>query len=641
VQRPIRIIIIFLLLASIAGLLLPILRSPEMNRLFSEQLIMELSLVDKWEGIDGDLRFDENGAPIVEGVQWLSLAELQKSEDKRSGEYYWLRRQIPKHDYHDPQLIIHSLRAYEVYIDGKQEASSFMPPSPPLVNLLYSWSVIPVEVDTDQEDAMLYLRVYHYGMEAPYSFGTIQLSSGGAFLRTIGTDSIPTLGFGFLFLIIGLIGLVIYIRKPRDLLYASFTLFALSVAVGAFNSTIMLHLYFRIDWLAYTPDLSLPLGVYALILFLEQVSHKGYRTFYRILGVILLLFTALYAISAHLFITFYDWLSSPVMPSFIIAICIVAGGVLTLMYRQSRRTEIAWLLTGFIGALTGLSFNYLFSYFIWERIMYSTAVSPWAILVADNSLFIGLCWLFFTLVMAMYTRYTALNNQVRKYAEDTATKLQESLRDTAAAIAELSVMEERNRMARDIHDIVGHTLTTTIVKIEAARMLADKKRDEAIEHLEETSQLVRRTLESLRESMHKLSNSDSEWDLRDAMSKLIAETIQATGVSIEYDIEQLPNLRVVHMRVLFHALQEGLTNGIRHGGATSFQFILRSDGKLIHFILENTGAPYASLEFGFGLTAMRERVEGLGGEISVTDNGIRGCLITITLPQPAAYSDRA
>ena len=636
-QKYLRMSAVIMMLICLAGLLFPFFKPSDANEVFDQPIAYSLGRVDRWEAVAGDLPFDAEGKPIPTSADWQNLAELIEADVDPGEGYYWLRRTIPPElGISQPRIRFGNLKAYEVYIGGEKKISSYMPPSPPIVNHLYSWSELTLS-DEDRSET-IYLRVYGYGTDTPFSFGTIEFGTGDGLYRSVTRSGLPALGFGFLFLVIGLVSLVLYVRNPRNLLHGAFTLFSLSAALGTLNRTLLIRHYIGMDWLAYVPDVTLPFGFYALMLFMEQVSVKGYRQVFRALGLVSLLTTLICVVTAQTHIVFYQFLAAKVMPTFLIVVGTIAGVALYGLHRAVRSSESRWLFIGFVGVYIGIAYHLVFyTFWLYSEWIFQHAV--WLYDVADNATFIGLLWLFFAKAIVLYHRYTELNRRVRKYAEDTATKLQESLRDTAAAIAELSVMEERNRMARDIHDIVGHTLTTTIVQIEAARMLLDKRPGEAMVKLTTTSNLVRGSLDSLRQSMHKLSHSDQEWDLREALSKLISETEAVTGVAIEYDIEDLPFLRIAHKKVLFHALQEGLTNGIRHARATSFQFVLRSDGKSIYFALENNGIPFKGQEFGFGLTGMRERVEGIGGELHVSDTRDEGCRLTIRLPQPAPYPE--
>ncbi|WP_248928499.1 ATP-binding protein [Paenibacillus hamazuiensis] len=216
--------------------------------------------------------------------------------------------------------------------------------------------------------------------------------------------------------------------------------------------------------------------------------------------------------------------------------------------------------------------------------------------------------------------------------EQAHLRLQQSMRETAQAIAELQVVEERNRIAGDIHDIVGHTLTTTIVQLEAAKRLLLKNDDRGYEKLELSQDLVRRSMEEVRQAVRMMKQSGADYDLNEALQGLLAETAQAAGVAVEADIEPLPPLGALPKKVIFHALQEGLTNGIRHGECTRFRFELGHRDGRICFSLWNDGKKYEPAGTGIGLRVMTERVRSLGGSLELSSPEDGGCLLTFSLP---------
>ncbi|PYI50875.1 ATP-binding protein [Paenibacillus flagellatus] len=237
-----------------------------------------------------------------------------------------------------------------------------------------------------------------------------------------------------------------------------------------------------------------------------------------------------------------------------------------------------------------------------------------------------------------------LVEQRTKELEEANRSLAGSVRETAEALAELSVLEERNRIAHEIHDVVGHTMTAAIVQLEAARKLTERDLPKSIEKLENAQRLVRRGLNDIRQSVRMLKDEGASFDLVPAMKELIRETEEATGVVVDASFGDLPYLNGLTRRVLYHALQEGLTNGIRHGRCRRFEFDIRVGDGDVRMRLSNDGLPFADAKPGFGLTAMMERVHLLGGSVRIgpaspaagdegePDGGADGCRLAVTLP---------
>lgn len=223
--------------------------------------------------------------------------------------------------------------------------------------------------------------------------------------------------------------------------------------------------------------------------------------------------------------------------------------------------------------------------------------------------------------------------QRTKELQETNKQLQDSLKDTAEALAEASVLEERNRIAFDIHNTVGHSLTASISQMEAAKMLiAHGRTEQAIPKLDTARELVSKGLNDIRDTVRMLKLESTEGDLASSVRGLIEETRRTAGVDIADSIGSLPPLGSAQKRALFHALLEGLTNGIRHGRATKFKFELSVRGQLIEFRLANDGRKYEPSVFGFGLSAMRDNIARLGGTLTISSLGEQGAELAIELP---------
>ncbi|WP_141505547.1 AAA family ATPase [Paenibacillus luteus] len=232
----------------------------------------------------------------------------------------------------------------------------------------------------------------------------------------------------------------------------------------------------------------------------------------------------------------------------------------------------------------------------------------------------------------LYSGIQYLKNNLEQQVEERTSSLERSMRETSAALAEVSVYEERNRIAQEIHDIVGHTLTSTILQIEAGKRLLQKDMESGLKRLGEAQDLIRHSLNEIRGSVHMLKE-DKYADLPVMLQQLIRDTERNAGVTIHKAIHDLPDLMsTAYKKTIYHALQEGLTNGIRHGGSAEFHFSLQPVGAHLQFRLEDRGKGSDTILMGFGLKAMKERVEQLGGTLSIKSRAGQGCLLRIDLP---------
>lgn len=221
----------------------------------------------------------------------------------------------------------------------------------------------------------------------------------------------------------------------------------------------------------------------------------------------------------------------------------------------------------------------------------------------------------------------------------------------AQAAAGRAAEAERARIAGDLHDIVGYTLTAMIVQIEAAsKQLARDRREEGMSRLEHSAQFARRSLNDIRETLGHLRLSEPEGaapapaDLKDAVEQFLDGAEQTVGIVAERRISlpgapDDPDL----VRAMLHALQEGITNGIRHGGAERFVVELAGTEGELRLALWNDGSPApAAATPGTGLAAMAERLARWGGRTSLVPTAQPdGTLLTVLLPWPNEAEARA
>lgn len=223
-----------------------------------------------------------------------------------------------------------------------------------------------------------------------------------------------------------------------------------------------------------------------------------------------------------------------------------------------------------------------------------------------------------------------------KLTADTALKeLAESnskLQKANAELREMAVIQERQRIAREIHDTAGHSITTFIMQAESAKLIIDTDPAGAKSKLSAATLQARHALEELRSSVHLLSGRAEQTTLKEDLEKIISDTSVGTDINIRSDIAdiQLP----APIRVFItNSLKEGLSNGMRHGGATAFYFELADEKSAVTFTLSDNGKGVTGkITEGFGLSGMRRRAEELNGKITFTSDEEEGFEIRFTLP---------
>jgi len=196
-------------------------------------------------------------------------------------------------------------------------------------------------------------------------------------------------------------------------------------------------------------------------------------------------------------------------------------------------------------------------------------------------------------------------------------------------------LQERTRISREIHDSVGHTLTSALTGLQtAAHAIGKNHYSLALEMIERTRENILSGLDDVRTSVHLLRENIPGHQFIPELLGLISDTKKQTNVEIACKIDTtIPDLSPMIEITIYRALQEGLTNGIRHGASTYFQFSLTHHAEDIRFILSDNGKPPSQITYGFGLNAMKERVADVGGVLSISNKEFPGGVtLEITIP---------
>lgn len=196
-------------------------------------------------------------------------------------------------------------------------------------------------------------------------------------------------------------------------------------------------------------------------------------------------------------------------------------------------------------------------------------------------------------------------------------KANQKLREYAMTIASLTEIKERNRLAREIHDTLGHALTGMITGLDACIMTMDCAPEVAKRQLGKIQEAARKGIVDVRRSMHMLRPDDLEkLTTREALEKLVEDFAGASLVEASLEIDNLPeNLREDQAETVYRIVQEGLTNAARHGHATRVRVFVLGARDRLNIIVSDNGIGCSNIKNGFGLTHMKERLQMLGGTL--------------------------
>ncbi len=206
------------------------------------------------------------------------------------------------------------------------------------------------------------------------------------------------------------------------------------------------------------------------------------------------------------------------------------------------------------------------------------------------------------------------------------------LRHLSAQAEELATMRERTRVARDIHDGLGHHLTVVGMQVQAARAVLSSDPARADGLLSQAEDQARQALASVRESVAALREARPDRRLSDQLRTLTRESA-STGLSTSVQVEGAERrLRSDVQEALYRAAQEGLTNIHKHAHAQAAVLRLAYRPTSVGLEVRDDGCGLDGTEGGFGLVGIRERVEGLGGSLTVESKPGTGVAVRVELP---------
>jgi len=211
------------------------------------------------------------------------------------------------------------------------------------------------------------------------------------------------------------------------------------------------------------------------------------------------------------------------------------------------------------------------------------------------------------------------------------------LNEFAERSRQAAILEERNRMARDIHDTLAQGFTGVIVQLEAVEdAIACCRRKEANEHLQRASELARRSLNEARRSVHALRpqalQGGNFWE---ALKGIIKNTTAGTALHTTFNLRgKMRHLPLVWQENLLHIGQEALTNALKYAHPRNFETRLTFKTKELRLELRDDGDGFKVKDRhdGFGLAGMRERVEQMGGKLKISSARGKGTDVLVTLP---------
>ncbi len=209
------------------------------------------------------------------------------------------------------------------------------------------------------------------------------------------------------------------------------------------------------------------------------------------------------------------------------------------------------------------------------------------------------------------------------------------LKQYASTIEEIAVLKERNRLARDVHDTLGQTLSILITLLQVSLLSCKTNVNETEEHINKAILITTNGLNELRRSISGLTSAkQEEKNIFDTLEKLVND-FEYSGLKVDLSVNRLDqNIDKSHAEVIYRICQEALTNSIKHGKATETSIILKfSENNIRLFIFDNgVGCKKLCIGKGFGLQGMQQRINSLNGNIKFGSDGEKGFNIQVEIP---------
>ncbi len=297
-------------------------------------------------------------------------------------------------------------------------------------------------------------------------------------------------------------------------------------------------------------------------------------------------------------------------------------------------------LFGTVGrwAVAGLSFL-LFLVHQTHYVQRMTVLVPqlreqfWMHLIAETLMFgLGL-FLVFKLVNTLLSE---------RQAQEALTLAHQQLRQYAFQAEELATAQERNRIARNIHDSLGHALTALNVQLQTAMMLWSEQPDRAESFLQKAQRLGATAMQEVRKSVQALREDDRvEQSLTETIAALVDDFRQGSGIQARMQTTGNGSVSPAIVNALYRIVQEALTNISKHAQATAVAVEIETTAEKVRLRIVDNGRGINlddSSGTGFGLQGMQERVAILGGRFVLETEPEKGCQIQVEVPLPTVVA---
>lgn len=240
--------------------------------------------------------------------------------------------------------------------------------------------------------------------------------------------------------------------------------------------------------------------------------------------------------------------------------------------------------------------------------------------------------LFFILFLMIYIANEVQENERMTQELIMVHQINHELENYAAVSEKIAEDKERKRLAREIHDTLGHALTGIAAGVDACIAMIDINPEATKKQLMVISKVVRQGIVDVRNSLNKLRPGALEQHgFKGAIENMIEEftSVSDLTISLDYRLDKV-DFENTKEDILFRVIQESVTNAVRHGDATHIDISLYMEDNSLYLKIQDNGQGCEEIHYGFGLKQMKERLGMINGKVAY--DGHHGFLTIVTIP---------
>lgn len=240
--------------------------------------------------------------------------------------------------------------------------------------------------------------------------------------------------------------------------------------------------------------------------------------------------------------------------------------------------------------------------------------------------------LFFILFLMIYIANEVQENERMTQELIMVHQVNHELENYAAVSEKIAEDKERKRLAREIHDTLGHALTGIAAGVDACIAMIDINPEATKKQLMVISKVVRQGIVDVRNSLNKLRPGALEQHgFKGAIENMIEEftSVSDLTISLDYRLDKV-YFENTKEDILFRVIQESVTNAVRHGDATHIDISLYIEDNSLYLKIQDNGQGCEEIHYGFGLKQMKERLGMINGKVAY--DGHHGFLTIVTIP---------